>query len=375
MENPGRANGFINGSGMMNSFFRNLNPFRKKFPEMACMPYILLGCTFILILMATAYYHFRSRAVIIRHTAPGNAYLYVPTGATPLQLTDSLKRFMVSETEDDFLWLARRKGLFRRIIPGRYRLKEGMRNFELVGLLRSGSQEPLRMTVPLVRTPAEMAGRLARKLEPDSSSWMRAFSDPTMLLQFQISPEQLFTIIIPETYDFYWNTSPEKWLAKMKHESDLFWNGERSRKAGQRGLSVPEVIILASVVEKETNQNDEKPTIAGVYLNRLARRMPLQADPTVVFAWQDFSIRRVLKKHLEIASPYNTYLHQGLPPGPICLPSVASIDAVLDAASHQYLYFCAREDLSGYHNFAATLREHNRNAQRYQAALNKFNIR
>ncbi len=250
-----------------------------------------------------------------------------------------------------------------------------MTNIELVSLLRSGAQEPLRMTVPLVRTPAELAGKLARKLEPDSTAWIRAFSDPFLLQRFQISPLHLFSIIIPETYDFYWNISPEKWLSKMKYESSLFWKEERIGKAGQRGLSVPEVIILASIVEKETNQNDEKPVIAGVYLNRLSRKMPLQADPTVVFAWQDFSIRRVLKRHLEIPSPYNTYRQPGLPPGPICLPSVASIDAVLNASAHQYLYFCASEDQSGYHSFAKTLQEHQRNAQRYQAALNKLNIR
>lgn len=339
------------------------------------MPYMLIGCTMILIVAAIASYYIRSRMTIVRQTGQNGAYLYVPTGATFSQISDSLKRHLVRGTEDDFQWFARRKGLTNRILPGRYRLHDGMRNIELVSLLRSGAQEPLRMTVPLVRTPAELAGKLARKLEPDSTAWIRAFSDPVLLAQFQTSPLHLFSIIIPETYDFYWTISPEKWLSKMKSESGLFWKEDRIRKAERRGLSVLEVIILASIVEKETNKNDEKPAIAGVYLNRLSRKMPLQADPTVVFAWQDFTIRRVLKRHLEITSPYNTYLHQGLPPGPICLPSVASIDAVLDASSHQFLYFCAREDLSGYHSFAKTLPEQQRNAQRYHSALNKLNIR
>lgn len=359
----------------MNEFIRNLNPLRKKYPEMACMPYMLIGSAMILIVMAAASYYIRSRMTIISHKGPNGAYLYIPTGAALPQLSDSLNRYLVPGAQDDFQWLAHRKGLTHRILPGRYRLQDGMTNIELVSLLRSGAQEPLRMTVPLVRTPAELAGKLARKLEPDSTAWIRAFSDPFLLQRFQISPLHLFSIIIPETYDFYWNISPEKWLSKMKYESSLFWKEERIGKAGQRGLSVPEVIILASIVEKETNQNDEKPVIAGVYLNRLSRKMPLQADPTVVFAWQDFSIRRVLKRHLEIPSPYNTYRQPGLPPGPICLPSVASIDAVLNASAHQYLYFCASEDQSGYHSFAKTLQEHQRNAQRYQAALNKLNIR
>jgi UPF0755 protein len=185
---------------------------------------------------------------------------------------------------------------------------------------------------------------------------------------------QAFVLFIPNTYDFFWNTSADQFIRRMAEEQKKFWNSSRKEKAENAGLDIKNVIILASIVEKETVKDKEKPLIAAVYMNRLKKNWPLQADPTLIYAWNDFSIKRVLNKHKEIDSPYNTYLHTGLPPGPICLPSVSSIDAVLNHAANDFIYFCAKEDLSGYHNFAVTLDEHNRNAARYQAALKKLNI-
>lgn len=184
----------------------------------------------------------------------------------------------------------------------------------------------------------------------------------------------LFSVIIPDTYEFYWNITPDEWLNKMHSESQRFWNDERKNRAVSLGLTIPEVVTIASIVEKETNKDEEKDIIAGIYLNRLKIRMPLQADPTVLFALQDFSLRRITGIHTSVDSPYNTYKNSGLPPGPICLPSVASIKAVLHAKAHKYLYFCAKEDFSGLHNFAETLDQHQKNARKYQAALNRRNI-
>ena len=182
-------------------------------------------------------------------------------------------------------------------------------------------------------------------------------------------------MFIPNTYEFYWNTTTAHFLEKIHTESGAFWTNQRRHEADSLHLTPGEVIALASIVDKETNKEDEMPSIAGVYLNRLKKNMLLQADPTVIFAWQDFSIRRVLKKHTELQSPYNTYISPGLPPGPICLPSIPSIEAVLHAKKHDYLYFCAKDDLSGSHNFAATIEEHQRNAKKFQKALNRLNIK
>ena len=250
-----------------------------------------------------------------------------------------------------------------------------MHNNTLINLLRSGRQEPVRVTIQNVRTRDELAGKIGRNLEVDSARLVKLFNDPAYLAKFDISPPTLFVLFIPDTYEFYWNTSGDQLFKRIYQEYQHFWTSRRRQMADSLHLSVAQVVTLASIVEKESNKNDEKPVIAGVYLNRLKKQIPLQADPTVIFAWNDYRIRRVLKMHTEIKSPYNTYLCAGLPPGPICLPSIASVDAVLHAANHGYFYFCAREDLSGYHNFASSLEEHNRNARRYQKALDKMNIK
>ena len=182
-------------------------------------------------------------------------------------------------------------------------------------------------------------------------------------------------MFIPNTYEFYWTTTAEVFMQRMNTEYLKFWSESRKAKAAELGYSPEEISILASIVEKETNKNDEKPAIAGVYLNRLKYNWRLQADPTVVYAWGDFSIRRVLNLHKRIDSPYNTYVYYGLPPGPICIPSIASIDAVLNRQDHNYLFFCAKDDFSGYHVFAATNAQHAINANKYRKALDDRNIR
>lgn len=321
------------------------------------------------------YYYLRITKPVINLDGKKGCYFYIYTGSSFLDVKDSLVKKGYLTDPDAFEWLAQRKNYPQRIKPGRYRLVNGMRNNVLVNLLRSGNQEPVRLIIQNVNTNAELAGKIGRRIETDSLQLSKLFNDRAYLSEFGISPLTLFTLFIPDTYEFYWNTSGDQLFKRMQKEYIRFWTPQRRHLADSLNLSAAQVVTLASIVEKETNKNSEKHIIAGVYLNRLRLQIPLQADPTVVFAWNDYRIRRVLKVHTLIKSPYNTYLKPGLPPGPICMPSVASVDAVLHAGHHPYLYFCAREDLSGYHNFAATLEEHNRNARKYQKSLDNMNIR
>lgn len=303
-----------------------------------------------------------------------SAILLIPTGASFAIVQDSLYTHDYIRHRRSFEWTAARKGYDQRVRPGRYRIRNGMSSNQLVDLLRSGKQEPVRLFFQNARTPAELAGKVSGQIEADSAELMNLMNDKAYLGQFGVVPATLFTIIVPNTYEFFWNTSAKGFLERMYKESRQFWEQGRTQRADSIGLSRGQVVTLASIVEKETAMNSEKPIIAGVYMNRLKRGMPLQADPTLIFAWNDYTIKRVLNKHKQIDSPYNTYLHTGLPPGPICLPSIASINAVLSYRRSNYLYFCAREDFSGYHHFAVTLAEHNRNASRYQQALKKAMI-
>ena len=256
---------------------------------------------------------------------------------------------------------------------GRYAIEPGMRTYDVMQRLKNGHQSPIMLTVPEVRTMEQLASRLSRKLMADSTEF--AF----LLVGDTLAP----CLFVPDTYEVYWNVSADAFIERMKREHDAFWdkspsgNGGKTRRqlAADRGLTPDEVCTLASIVDEETANNAEKPAIAGLYLNRLRKGMLLQADPTVKFALQDFALRRVLNKHLEVESPYNTYKNVGLPPGPIKIASKQGIDAVLNAQDHNYLYMCAKEDFSGTHNFAVTLAEHQRNAARYVRALNQRGIK
>jgi UPF0755 protein len=333
------------------------------------------GILLILVAFALLWYYFLVTKPIIDLKGKKSCYFYIHTGSGFGAVKDSLVKKGYLTDPEKFEWLARRKHYDGNIKPGRYRLLNGMHNNTLINLLRSGRQEPVRITIQNVRSSEELAGKIGRNLEVDSTRLNKLFNDRVYLAKFGISPPTLFVLFIPDTYEFYWNTSGDQLFNRIYQEYKHFWTPRRRQMADSLHLSVAQVVTLASIVEKESNKNDEKPVIAGVYLNRLKKQIPLQADPTVIFAWNDYRIRRVLKTHTEIKSPYNTYLCAGLPPGPICLPSMASIDAVLHAVNHAYYYFCAREDLSGYHNFAINLEEHNRNASKYQKALDKMNIK
>ena len=319
------------------------------------------------------FYHRIHSAVIDLGNAP-SAWITIPTGSDYRQVKDSLYSHHFISDEHRFESYVEMGRFANRFKPGRYLLKNRMSAGELVGMLTSGLQTPVKVTFHDIRTREELAAIVSRQIEADSISLCKLMSDQNYLKKFSATPSSLFNLLIPNTYEMWWTTSADQFLTRMHRESQAFWAGMRSRKADSMGFSRSQVIIMASIVEKETSRNEEKAIIAGVYINRLRKGMPLQADPTLIFAWKDYSIKRVLNRHKEIRSPYNTYQNKGLPPGPICLPSISSIDAVLHYQRHIYLYFCAKEDFSGYHVFSNNLQEHNRNARKYQAALKKLKI-
>ena len=304
-----------------------------------------------------------------------SAFLLIPTGSDFNKVTSILKDKNLLFDDNTFEWVARLKHYNEKVKPGRYKLTHRMSNNDLVNLLRSGKQEPVRVTFVNVRSVAELAGKVSHLIEADSVSLYRLMTNRDTLVKYDVTPITAFVLFIPNTYEFFWNTTAGQFIERMYREKKKFWNEERVKHLHQTGLSISQVVILASIVEKETVKDDEKPAIAGVYINRFHKNWPLQADPTLIFAWNDYTIRRVLNKHKEIKSPYNTYLNTGLPPGPICLPSVSSIDAILTFKRHNFMFFCAKDDLSGYHLFAVTLQEHNRNARKYQSVINRLNIR
>lgn len=262
-----------------------------------------------------------------------------------------------------------------RLRTGRYHAYPETTCFQLYRQLRNGTQEPLNLVVPTARTVQRLASVLSQSLMVDSAEIASALTDSMYCATRGYTTASIPALFVPNTYEVYWDISVDKFVERMERENNRFWTAERKAKAEACGLTHEQVATLASIVDEETANNAEKPMIAGLYLNRLRIGMPLQADPTVKFAVGDFTLRRILNKHLKVESPYNTYLVAGLPPGPIRIPSIAGLDAVLNHAEHAYLYMCAKEDFSGTHNFAATLPEHYRNARRYVKALNKRGIK
>ena len=305
------------------------------------------------------------RKPIVKTADGKDISLYIPTGADYQYVRNEIYSLNVLKSKKAFNWLAKKMHYDENVHPGRYILTDGMTNQQLINMLRMGYQTPVKVIFNNMRSVEQLAGRISEQIEADSLSIITAI---------QNNKSVDATTFIPNTYEFYWNTDADEFVEKMLNEYKRFWNESRQLKAKEKKLTQREVSILASIVDKETTKTSEMPTIAGVYINRLNKRWPLQADPTLVYALGDYNIRRVLDVHKDIDSPYNTYKFAGLPPGPICIPSIAAIDAVLNAEKHNYFYFCAKDDLSGYHVFAKTITEHNRNAEKYRKALNKNKI-
>ncbi|QTE22812.1 endolytic transglycosylase MltG [Polaribacter cellanae] len=302
--------------------------------------------------------------------------LFVESSDSLIDVKKKLEDF--SKSPETFLWVSAKKNVEKPKV-GRYLIKKGTSNNDLVNMLRSGRQTPLKISFNNQDTLEKFAGRIAEQIQADSISLIETFKDEAFLSKNNLTKKSVLQIFIPNTYEVYWTISPEKFRTKMLIAYKRFWNESRLKKAEKLGLTKNEVITLASIVQKETTQNSERPIVAGLYLNRLKKKWPLQADPTIIYAikqlkGQDYVVKRVLTVDLEINSPYNTYKNTGLPPALISMPDVSAIDAVLNAENHDYFYMCASVDKIGYHDFSKTLSQHNRNAAKYQKWLNKQGV-
>lgn len=258
---------------------------------------------------------------------------------------------------------------------GRYELNKDASAWSFTNTLLRGEQTPLNVPVPSVRTLDRLAAAVGKKLELDSVTLLNKLNDPAVCKKYGFEPHTIAAMFIPDSYNMYWTVSVDEFLDRMKQEYDKFWNDERKKKAKEIGFTPNEVATLASIVTEETRNTAEKPTIAGLYINRLHKNMLLQSDPTVKFALKDFALRRIYNRMLTVDDPYNTYKYAGLPPGPIKIPMKEDLDAVLNYQHHDYLYMCAKETFDGTHNYARTMSEHNANAQRYYRALNERGIK
>ena len=274
-----------------------------------------------------------------------------------------------------FKFYASHINLEKRYKVGHYRFQKGISVIRLARILALGEQDPVKLVIGGARTIPQLAGKISRQIAADSAELVNVLYNKKIRASHGFIRDSIMAMFIPNTYEVYWTTTPEQLLQRMHREYDAFWNGDRDAKRKTLKMSRYEVMTLASIVYEETKATDEMARVAGVYINRLRKGIPLQADPTVKYALQDFEIKRVLRKHLKFKSPHNTYVNRGLPPSPICIPSIAAIDAVLNYEKHSSIYFCARPEFDGRHNFARTLSEHNANARAYAAALDKLRIK
>ena len=301
------------------------------------------------------------------------ASLYIYPDADYEAVTDSLVPKM------KYPWAyriyAKRLDLPHTFKAGHYRLTPDMSTVQVVRAVKLGLQTPVRVAINNARIPAHLAAKLAPQIAADSAHIAAALYDKALAAEVGFDSVTLFSMFIPDTYEFYWTVSPEDFVRRMRREYDAFWTPERDAKRTRSGLSRLQVMTLASIVWEETRAVDEMPRIAGVYINRLRKGILLQADPTVKYAMQDFKLRRILKKHLKYPSPYNTYVTKGLPPSPIAMPGKEAIEAVLNFEKHEYIFFCARPEFDGHHNFAKTYAEHLANARAYSRELDKRRIK
>jgi UPF0755 protein len=335
--------------------------------------FIALGIVFIIAIGITLFsYYLRYYGPNVNENAK---YLYIRTGSDFNNVMDSIKAKDLLKDTTTFRWSAENMDYIGNVKPGRYHLEKGMSNRKLINMLKAGNQEPVKLRFQNLRMKTNLAGFVSKKLELDSTALINLLDSSAFISKYGFNKDNVYAMFIPNSYEVYWNTDASKFFERMNEEYLKFWTAERKAKAEKIGLTPIQVSNLAAIVDAEALHDSEMPTIAGLYMNRYKKGTPLQADPTVIFANQDFTIKRVLNKHLAKESPYNTYRHSGLPPGPIMMPSINAIDAVLNYKKHNYIYMCAKEDFSGYHNFAVTPAEHQANAHRFQQALDKLNIK
>jgi UPF0755 protein len=308
-------------------------------------------------------------------SAPESKYFYIKTGTVYSDVRQSLiDQNIISSTY--FFDLVSKQLKYPRLVKaGRYQIKNGSSIFSLLRMLRAGNQAPVNLVINKLRLKEDLAQKIAANFECDSASVLEVLTDAETLKKFNVNNNTLMTIVIPNTYSMLWNASAKKIIDKLYSEKEKFWNTERLNKAKALNLTPEQVYSMASIVEEETNKEQDKGLIASVYMNRIAAGMKLQADPTVKFAMKNFGLKRILLKHLAFDSPFNTYINAGLPPGPICTPSTKTIDAVLNAPQTNYIYFVAKPDWSGLSNFCQSYTEHMVNAKNYQHFLDSVNIK
>ena len=302
------------------------------------------------------------------------AYIYIDRDDTVDSIYSKVKEAGNANNLTGFHWLAKYKNLKENIHTGRFIIQPKDDVYHVFSRISRGHQEPINLTISSVRTLDKLARSIGKQLMIDSLEIATQLFDSTFQSKMGFTSETMACLFIPETYQVYWDMSTDEFFQRMQKEHDRFWNKERLTQATTIGMTPEEVCTLASIVEEETNNNGEKPMVAGLYINRLHSNMPLQADPTIKFALQDFALRRISNENLRVDSPYNTYINTGLPPGPIRIPSAKGIDSVLNYTKHDYIYMCAKEDFSGTHNFASNYAEHMANARKYWKALNERKI-
>jgi len=331
--------------------------------------YVLLTC--VAIIIGIIYFFLNGSMLKCKDTQ----YIYIDKDDIIDSVVSKLSANANSYSIQTFKKLANHNNYSEHIKTGRYEIKPGKGALSVFRQLRNGIQTPIRLTIPPVRTIEQLSGFLGKKLMADSTAFYNALIEKDLHSKYELDSCNIICMFVPNTYDVYWNIDVEKFFDKMNKEYKKFWNENRLSKASSLNLSPTEVMALASIVDEETANNAEKPTIAGMYYNRLKINMPLQADPTVKYALKQFELKRIYQSMLTTDNPYNTYRYKGLPPGPIRIPTIEGIEAVLNLQHHDYLYMCAKEDFSGKHNFAKTLAEHQQNANKYYAALNARGIK
>lgn len=320
--------------------------------------------------IGTGYYYFLYPQFHPKKTT----YIYIDRDDTTDSIYNKVKALGNPDNLTGFYWMAKYREFDKTIHTGRYAIRPGDNVYHVYSRLSRGYQEPINLTIGNVRTLDRLARSIGKQLMIDSTEIATQLQDSAFQQKMGYSRETIACLFIPETYQVYWDMSTNEFFERMLKEHKKFWNKDRLAKAEAMGMTPEEVSTLASIVEEETNNNPEKPMVAGLYINRLHTGMPLQADPTIKFALQDFALRRISNENLRIQSPYNTYINTGLPPGPIRIPSAKGIDSVLNYTKHNYIYMCAKEDFSGTHNFAANYADHIINAKKYWKALNERNI-
>ena len=307
-------------------------------------------------------------------SSPEDKYFYIKTGSSYDDVKKSLKKYKILSGTFFFDKIASQVKYKNNIKPGRYEIRDNSSTVSLVRMLKSGNQSPVKLVINKLRTKEDLASKISRSFECDSVQVIKFLTDNDSLAKYKLDSNTVMTAVIPDTYLLLWNSNFKKIFSRLKTAQEKFWNAERKQKAASKNLTQAEVYTMASIVEEETNKTEDKGLIASVYTNRIARGQRLEADPTVKYAMRNFGLKRIMHRHLAYVSPYNTYLHTGLPPGPICTPSAKTIDAVLNAPQTDFIFFVAKPDFKGYSNFAATYSQHLIFAKAYQKALDSLII-